>query len=59
MDVEAIVRIFGMLGDEVLKKNLAGSRKTEFSLSERPNGIYVIRVGIGDKMGTAKVIKQE
>ncbi|MEI7726449.1 MAG: YCF48-related protein [Bacteroidota bacterium] len=58
-DVEATVRIYGMLGEEVLQENLAGSRKTEFSLSERPNGIYIIRVMMGDKMGTAKVIKQE
>ena len=58
-DVEATVRIYGMLGDEVLKENLAGKRKTEFSLSEKPNGIYIIRVMMGDKMGTAKIIKQE
>ncbi|MEI7726452.1 MAG: T9SS type A sorting domain-containing protein, partial [Bacteroidota bacterium] len=58
-DVEATFRIYGMLGEEVLRENLAGKRKTEFSLSEKPNGIYIIRVMMGDKMGTAKIIKQE
>ena len=58
-DVEATVRIYGLLGDEVLQENLAGSRKTEFSLSERPNGVFIIRVMMGGKMGTAKIIKQE
>jgi len=51
--------IFGMLGEAVMKANLGGSTKTEFSLAERPTGIYIIRVTAGNRTGMVKIIKQE
>ncbi|MEI6433813.1 MAG: T9SS type A sorting domain-containing protein [Bacteroidota bacterium] len=57
-DVQANVRIYSILGEEVLYENLSGDRKTEFSLSGRSNGVYIIRVMMGDQMGMAKIIKQ-
>ncbi|MCK9424100.1 MAG: T9SS type A sorting domain-containing protein [Bacteroidales bacterium] len=57
-DNQATVRIFGMLGEEVLHENLGVTGKTEFSLSGRSNGIYIIRVIMGDRTATTKIIKQ-
>ncbi len=52
------VDIFEMRGEKVFSAGIAGERKHEFSLSERPTGIYFIRVITGDKSETAKIIKQ-
>jgi len=55
---EVTVDVYGMWGELVLSKVLSGERKHEFSLSDRPVGIYFIRVISGDKAETVKIIKQ-
>ncbi len=57
-DNTIIVDIFDFLGEPVLKGVLITDRKHEFSLSERPTGVYLIRALSGKKCVTAKVIKQ-
>jgi PKD-like domain/Secretion system C-terminal sorting domain len=52
------VEVFGMRGEEVLTTVLTGERKREFSLSDRPAGIYFIRVISGSKAASTKIIKQ-
>jgi len=52
------VDIFGMRGEMVLTATLNGERKHEFSLSDKPTGVYFIRIVSGDKTETLKIIKQ-
>jgi hypothetical protein len=54
----ANVEVFGMQGEKVLSTVLTGEQKHEFSLSDRPAGIYFIRVSSGNKAASAKIIKQ-
>ena len=55
---EVQVDIYGMWGEKVLSTLLNGERKNEFSLSDKPVGVYFIRVVSGDKAETVKIIKQ-
>jgi hypothetical protein len=52
------VEVYGICGEKVLTKLLDGQYKHEFSLSDRPIGVYFIRVISGDKAETVKIIKQ-
>jgi len=52
------VEIYGMHGDKILSKNLYGERKHEFSLTNRPVGVYFLRVISDNGTETAKIIKQ-
>ncbi len=52
------VDLYGMWGEKVLSALLNGERKHEFSLSDRPVGVYFIRVISGDNAETLKIIKQ-
>ena len=52
------VDVYGSWGEKVLTAQLSGERKHEFSLSDRPEGVYFIRVITGDKAKTVKIIKQ-
>jgi len=54
----ATIEILGIWGEKVLTKVLTGDRKCEFSLSDRPSGIYFIRVISGSNAASAKIIKQ-
>jgi len=57
MKSQAILRIYNMMGTEVLTQQLTGS-KTEFSLESMPSGIYIVRVWQNEKMENAKIIRQ-
>ena len=52
------VTIYGLLGEPVLKETVEGNGKKEFSLSGKPNGIYIIRVNSGNFSGIEKIVKQ-
>ena len=54
-----MVAIYGMLGEKILTESIHGEGKHEFSLSERPMGIYFIRIISGDKAETVKIIKRK
>jgi uncharacterized protein (TIGR02145 family) len=51
------VEVYGMWGERVLSEVINGERKNEFSLPDRPSGIYFIRVISGNKAETSKLIK--
>ena len=51
------VEIYGMRGEKVLSEVTAGSGKHEFSLSEKPAGIYFIKVVAGEHLETFKLVK--
>jgi len=55
---EITVDVYGNWGGKVLSKVLSGERKHEFSLLDKPVGVYFIRVVSGDKVETVKIIKQ-
>lgn len=52
------VEIFGVLGDRILSKDMQIDRKQEFSLVEKPSGVYVIHVTAGGNSETEKIIKR-
>ena len=52
------VEIFGILGDRILSKEMQIDRKQEFSLVEKPTGVYVVHVTSGVNSETEKIIKQ-
>ena len=52
------VEIFGVLGDKILSKDMVIERKQEFSLSDRPTGVYVVHVTSGVASETEKIIKR-
>jgi hypothetical protein len=54
----ADILIYSLMGNTVLKEEMKGILKTDISLSDKPNGIYIIQVVSGNRTGTAKIIKQ-
>ena len=52
------VDIFGILGEKIQSKDLVMERKQEFSLIDRPTGVYVVHVISGALSETAKIIKR-
>lgn len=52
------VEIFGVLGDRILSKDMKIDRKQEFSLAEKPIGVYVVHVTSGLNTETEKIIKR-
>ncbi|MEI7981771.1 MAG: T9SS type A sorting domain-containing protein, partial [Bacteroidota bacterium] len=57
-ETNANVTIYGMLGEKVLQEKLEGTGKSDFSLTGRSGGIYIIQVTMGERTATAKIIKQ-
>ncbi|MDP1622542.1 MAG: T9SS type A sorting domain-containing protein [Bacteroidales bacterium] len=55
---EAIrVDIYGMRGETVMSEMVKGETAHEFSLSDKPAGIYFIKVIAGEKFMTSKLVK--
>jgi len=57
-DEKVSVNIYGMRGEKVFAKILQGDRRYEISISDRPVGIYFIRLISGNRAETVKIIKQ-
>jgi len=53
-----LVEIYSLQGDKILNKDLTGEIKHIFSLSERPVGIYFVRIVTDATAKTVKVIRQ-
>ena len=51
------VQIYGMHGELLISEQLPMERKHEFSLKDKPKGIYIIRVISEGVSGTARIIK--
>jgi hypothetical protein len=56
--LQAQVEIVGILGERIMSKDMTLERKQEFSLADRPVGVYVIHVTSGVNSETQKIIKQ-
>ncbi len=54
---DAEVTIFSMMGDRILQKHMSGVSKQEFSLHDKPPGIYLVMVMMEGRVETARVIK--
>jgi hypothetical protein len=53
-----VVEIYDMKGEKLSSSQLSGEQKHEFSLSGKPNGIYMIRVIGGKTSGSTRIVKQ-
>jgi hypothetical protein len=52
------VEILGVLGERILSKDMQIDRKQEFSLAEKPVGVYIVHVTSGLNSETEKIIKR-
>lgn len=57
-DSRANVEIYGMMGELVQQTTLIGERSYQFNLSDKPIGIYIVRVLQGESLYMEKVIRQ-
>ena len=57
-DMDAVIRIYNMMGNEVLYKYIHGTPLTELSLESLSPGIYLTKVMQNGKMETVKIIRQ-
>ncbi|MEI7727274.1 MAG: T9SS type A sorting domain-containing protein, partial [Bacteroidota bacterium] len=52
------IEIFGILGDKILSKDMLIEQKQEFSLTDKPVGVYVVHVRSGLDSETQKIINR-
>jgi hypothetical protein len=58
MSADVHVDIFGVLGVRILSKDMKSDRKQEFSLSDKPTGVYMVHVSSGNITETQKIIRK-
>jgi hypothetical protein len=51
------VEVYGMRGDKLMTGDLDGTRKSEFMLSDLPQGLYFVKVIANGHVETFKVVK--
>ncbi len=54
----SLVRIYNIMGKEVLSQQLTGAGKSEFSLENQAPGIYVVSLMSGRNLETVKIIRK-
>jgi hypothetical protein len=54
----AVITVFGSMGETIHTAEMNGISKQALSLSEKPAGIYFIRMVAGDKQSTRKIIRK-
>ena len=52
-----VISVYNMQGVKLLQKTISGESKFQFSLSDKPVGIYMVLVQSGEWSGIEKVIK--
>jgi len=57
-DPKLEVMIYSMMGEMICKEKFSGDLKKEYSLEDRPVGIYIVKVVGSGHSGIIKVIKQ-
>jgi hypothetical protein len=55
---KAQIEIYRALGEKLISKELTGSGAQEFMLSDRPAGVYFVRLISGNHAQTVKIIRQ-
>ena len=53
------VEVYGMRGEKVLSGDLTNVKKSEFSITGFPSGLYFVKVAAGEHMETIKLIKTQ
>jgi hypothetical protein len=54
---QIVAEVYGITGNRVITKTLHGEHNCVISLSDKPAGIYIIRVIMGDKVETARIVR--
>ncbi|MCK9422749.1 MAG: T9SS type A sorting domain-containing protein [Bacteroidales bacterium] len=54
---KTFLRIYDMMGATILKEELTGIPEKEYSMENRPAGVYMISIMSGDKIQIAKIIR--
>ena len=54
----AEVRCYGIMGNLLFSSAISGELKKQFSLADRPTGVYFIRISQGELHETMKIIRQ-
>ena len=52
------IEVFSIRGEKVMAETITGEKVHEFSLSNRPGGMFFIRIMAGEKVETIKLVKQ-
>jgi hypothetical protein len=52
------VEVYGLWGEKMSTRVLNGERQCELSLSDKPSGVYFVRVISGSRSGTAVIVKK-
>jgi len=55
---QGYIQILGMLGNQIIFKELENSSQFNFDLTNQKSGIYIIRIIIGDHAESTKLFKQ-
>ncbi len=55
--VNAMIEVYGLLGERVLTKEISGSSLYELELSSQPQGIYLVKISNGNSVVLKKIIK--
>ncbi|MFH0895679.1 MAG: ice-binding family protein [Bacteroidota bacterium] len=56
--IRQIVFVYSMMGLLIVKEEVTGNVKKEYSLADQPAGIYIVRVIKNDQAETIKVVRQ-
>jgi len=56
-DLKFSVQIYNLMGEIINQQWNIGDTRTEFSLGKQPNGLYLVRVLVGNEYYIARVIK--
>ncbi|MGB4204602.1 MAG: T9SS type A sorting domain-containing protein [Bacteroidales bacterium] len=54
----AMIEVYGLIGERVLTKEINGSSLYELDLSSQPQGIYLVKVSNGNSVVLKKIIKK-
>ena len=52
------VEIYSMKGDKIHSEEMSGERKHEFSIEDRPIGIYLVRMVSDGSTGAVRILKR-
>jgi hypothetical protein len=55
---KTVVKIFGIVSGLIIKNEVTGNDRYEFSLRDFPQGLYLVHVISGDSIATLKIIRQ-
>ena len=54
---KSFIRVYSMVGELIFNEDLTNNPKKSISLGNKPDGIYIIVITLGDQLRTTKIIK--